>query len=290
MSTQETQARLLGGPSGESVTINTSGRTIRPALELPSVLVDECKLNLDEDGIHIQAVDPANIAMVDLTITPAAFDDYHVDATGGVTIGVNLSRLRSKLSNARLGKSTDDPIHLDLDETRTVIEIERDYDDTTVRYADEQLNLDPDSIREEPDLPNLDLPATASVDVTAYEDAITHLAADYDHITYRELDGDLVLTTNPHEDSPSDYGSAVAFEDLVDVDADSDQNPISKFSCDYLTDMASGLKDAKVDDVHLRFGEEFPLMMEFERTDDEDTTLYEGTLMLAPRISSGDDI
>jgi len=33
-----------------------------------SVLVDECKIHLEEDGLEIRAVDPANVGMVDLSL------------------------------------------------------------------------------------------------------------------------------------------------------------------------------------------------------------------------------
>jgi len=49
--------------------------------------------------------------------------------------------------------------------------------------------------------------------------------------------------------------------------------------------MAEGLKSAKVDDVTLVWGEEFPIRLEFERTIDEEVA-YEGCYMLAPRIQT----
>ena len=84
MSKSETQSRLLGGPSGESTSIETSGRVIRPALRLPSALVDETKPIFDDEGVHIRAVDPANVGMIDLHIRPEAFEEYHVDADAGL--------------------------------------------------------------------------------------------------------------------------------------------------------------------------------------------------------------
>lgn len=290
MSTQNTQMQLLGGPSGESATITTSGRTIRPALALPNALIDECKLNFTPDGLHIQAVDPSNVALITLDIHADAFEDYQVDAEDDVLVGVNLTALTSKLANARLGKRTDDPVRLDVDETRTVVEIERDYTNTSARYADEQLNIDPDSIREEPEIPDLGLPATATLDVDAFQDAVDHLTADKYYVTFRDRGNDLVLTTNAHDDSPSEYGSAVEFTDVLDIDEDvPDGDLVSLFSGDYLEKITRALKSGKVDTVDVRFGEEFPTKIAFSREED-DTTLYEGEYMLAPRISSGDDV
>ena len=64
-----------------------SADTLRTALDSVSVLVEECKIHLEEDGLEIRAVDPANVGMVDLSLSAAAFESYETD--GGV-IGVDL--------------------------------------------------------------------------------------------------------------------------------------------------------------------------------------------------------
>ena len=40
--------------------------TLQATLDSVGVLVDECKIHLDDGGIEIRAVDPANVGMVDL--------------------------------------------------------------------------------------------------------------------------------------------------------------------------------------------------------------------------------
>ena len=39
--------------------------TLGAALDSVSVLVDECKIRLEDEGLTIRAVDPANVGMVD---------------------------------------------------------------------------------------------------------------------------------------------------------------------------------------------------------------------------------
>lgn len=288
MSVEERQGRLLGGPTGESVSIQTSGRIIRPALSIPAQLVGEAKLRFDADGLSVVAVDPANVGMVTMDVHPAAFDGYDVRADEEVLVGANLNRLGKNLSNARLGKSTDDPVDLDVDATRTVIEIEREYQNTTVRYAEEMLNIDPGSIRQEPDIPDLELTASATVDVSAFTDAIEHIDNSSDHVVFRTEGDSMILTGEGNEDSPSDYGSAVEFDDVDPLD-DEDATPFAKYSLDYLKGYADGMKKAKVDEVDLAWGEELPLYIDFEREDDGET-LYEATYILAPRLGGADDV
>ncbi|PSQ23892.1 DNA polymerase sliding clamp, partial [Halobacteriales archaeon QS_9_67_17] len=59
-----------------------SAETLGDALDSVSVLVDECKIRLEEEGLSIRAVDPANVGMVDLSLSAAAFESYETD--GGV--------------------------------------------------------------------------------------------------------------------------------------------------------------------------------------------------------------
>ena len=43
-----------------------SADTLGAALDSVSVLVDECKIRLEADGLTIRAVDPANVGMVEI--------------------------------------------------------------------------------------------------------------------------------------------------------------------------------------------------------------------------------
>lgn len=286
MSQSETQARLLGGPSGDSASISTNGRLIRPALEVPDCVVDEAKIHFTTDGVHVQAVDPANVSMCELDIKPSAFNDYDVNADDELLVGLNITRFTDNLSHARLGKRTNDPVEIDIDETRTIIEVSRDYDSATVHYADEQLNIDPDAIRQEPELPDLDLSGEADVGIDAFVDAIKHLNGGNDHATLQYRDGSLVITGDGNDDSPVDWSSAVEFEDAASVEDPDDERVRAKYSMSYLHPIAKALKATKADEMSLTWGTEYPLIIDFERSIDEETA-YTGAFMLAPRIGDG---
>jgi proliferating cell nuclear antigen len=275
----DSQSRLVGDLTGDAVRIDTSGRVIRPLLAPITALLDEAKLHFDADGLSVTGVDPANVGLLDLHAPPAAFDSY--DHDGAVTVGSPVGTLATAVSDARLGKSTDDPVALRLSETSTTVDVTREYDGTTLTQSGEHLNIDPDSIREEPDIPDLDLPATATCSPSAFKAAVQHVDAVADHAVVTAADGQLVIAAE-HEDATGQYGTAAQ----VDVPVDGLDEPVrSTFSLDYLTDIARALVKAKVDTVTLRFGDEFPLRAAFERTADE-TTLYEGEFALAPRIGS----
>jgi proliferating cell nuclear antigen len=286
MSARE-QTMLLGEPTGKTVEIETDGRTIRPFFALPTALVDECKLEVREDGLGVTAVDPANVVMVDVTIHADAFDAFDVSGEPPFDIGLPLETLRTQLSDARLGKRTNDPVTLRFDESAARVEITRDYDQTTVERADEFLTIDPDSVRERPELPDLDLNAHATVDLQALTDVIEHFGPVGNVLTLDAIGDDLRCRVTDHDnDGDLVRGSTATFTDCLTTDSDAG----ASYSMDYVSDFADGLSNGRVDDVTVRFGDEFPAMFDFARTDSDDETLYEGRYMIAPRIEKEDAI
>lgn len=111
-------------------------------------VVSEGKLQLTDDGLRTVAVDPADVAMTDSTLPAETFEHY--ERSGAIdVIGINLERFDEVLG---FGDS-DDVVELVLDaETRTLT--------ATIDALEYTLALiDPDAIRQEPDLPDLDLTA-----------------------------------------------------------------------------------------------------------------------------------
>ena len=120
--------------------------TLQDAIEPVSALVAECKIRLNDDGLSIRAVDPANIGMVDMSLAKSAFESYEAD--GGV-IGVNLDRFEDVLSMGDSG----DLVSFDLNEQTRKLDIHISGLSYTL------VLIDPDSIRQEPNIPELELPA-----------------------------------------------------------------------------------------------------------------------------------
>jgi len=240
-----------------------SASTLRDALDSVSVLVDECKVRLNEDGLSIRAVDPANVGMVDLSLDSAAFESYEAD--GGV-IGVNLARLEDI---AGMG-NTGDLVHLELDEETRKLHIRIDGLSYTLAL------IDPDSIRQEPDIPDLDLPAQIVVEGNQLDRGITAADMVSDHINLR-VDEDAETFHIEAEGDTDDVDFEVGADALIDLEAGPAD---SLFSLDYLKDMNKAIPgDAE---VTIELGEEFPVKLHYEFAEG----LGNVTFMLAPRIQS----
>jgi len=277
------QASILGGTdtAEQLATIHTDGRVIRPWLDLITAIDAEARLTIDENGISTKLVDPANVAALQTTLHADALDSFELHRED--TIGLGISDLQATLSDARKGKRTRDPVDLGINTRHIRSTIQREYDQTTVTRTDETLTVDTGKLRDTPSPPDLDLDYAAEIDAPALRGVVKHL--DTKHVYVGELDGHLVLRTDTDGE-----GDCVADFGPIATERTDDPTPgaSSYFSIDYLKGIASGLADAYTDRVNLRWGQEVPLALHFEHTDEGDNTVYSGVYHLAPRISKGD--
>jgi len=236
---------------------------IGDALDSVSALVSECKIHVNDDGLEIRAVDPANVGMVDLRLDADAFEAY--DADGGV-LGVSLDRLEDVIGMAGSG----DMVQFALDEETRKLHI-------TIGGLEYTLALiDPDSIRQEPDIPDLDLPATIICQGSDISRALTaaDLVSDHVRMGAREA-GALEIAADGDTD---DVEVTLDSDDLLSATVDEDAQ--SLFSLDYL-DSIEGPIDSDTD-VSLLMGQEMPVKLRYSMADGD----VEVVNMIAPRIQS----
>jgi len=252
-----------GVAGGKMFNAIVSADTLQATLDSVSVLVDECKIHLTDEGLEIRAVDPANVGMVDLALDAAAFESYETD--GGL-IGVNLSRLEDIAGMADSGQL----IHLELDEETRKLHIAIDGLEYTLAL------IDPDSIRQEPDLPDLDLAAHVVIEGRDIDRAVTAADMVSDHIALGVDATDELFYVDAEGDT-DDVHLELDTEDLIDL---TPGDAHSLFSLDYLKNMNKAIpKDAE---VRMELGDEFPVKMHFDFAEGHGSVTY----MLAPRIQS----
>jgi len=258
------RARADGGlaESQQSFGAIIPADTLADTIDAVNCLVNECKIHLDEDGLRISAVDPANVGMVELTLDTRAFEAYG-GADGG-TVGVNLERLGDVVGLADSG----DLVHLDLDEQTRCLDIRAgglEYDLALI---------DPETVRQEPDIPDLDLPARIVVEAGQLDRGLTAADLCSDH---------LALAADPEERAfrmaaEGDTDTAeVTVEGTDLVDAQVEAAVSSLFSLDYLDDMAGPMAG----DVTVRLGDEYPAKLEWSYVEGHGEVTY----ALAPRVA-----
>ena len=163
-----------------------------------------------------------------------------------------------------------DLIHLELDEETRKLHIQIDGLSYTLAL------IDPDSIRQEPDIPDLDLPADIVLEGSQLNRGITAADMVSDHIALRVDAADEAFYIEAEGDT-DDVDLQLDSDDLIDLTAgDAD----SLFSLDYLKDMNKAIP--KSTEVTAELGEEFPVKLHYEFGEG----LGQVTYMLAPRIQS----
>lgn len=265
---------------------------IEAVFEPVARLVDECRVQLSEDSIEIAAIDAANVAMVQVAAENALFHSFRASES---TLGVPLDRFLEILGMAG---SDDSLVQMQLNPETRKLDIVVD----DIEYS--MALLDPDTIKAEPDIPDVTLPATFEVassalkqgfkacdmvsencliEADAESESVTISAdGDTDSVNYwiKSRDDDLVSfeMDDPREHTPE---SEV---DVLDEDSRPDDLTAaavrSIFSLDYLKDMRVVYPSDSP--VGISLGTEFPVRTEFSLGGGEVDVEY----LLAPRIGT----
>ena len=269
---ETTQTTVFGEAIDEQLYIETEGRTIRPWKQLVCQVLQgsrsrtsEFRLHVDSDGLHVKAVDPANVMLVNTTIDADAFNSYE---TENVTLGASGDILGTLFQHARYGVSTNDELTItgNTDELETTVE--REFDGIEATFTERQSLVNPGMIRDDADVPNLDVETTIDIPVRAFIKALNALGGE--DTTFKAENGSLILGQETGTE-----GRSIELNAGVSGDAE------AIYSHSYIERLANALHVGKVDEIGVRFDDEFPVIVEFERED-----VYSGEIMLAPRIGS----
>jgi len=231
-----------------------------------SPFVSECKMHFDDDGIHVAVGDAANVAMINPSkLDVRAFESY--EAAGRVTVGMNLTRILDFLKPAGGGEL----VHLSVDmETRRL----------RFEYGAANLSLgliDPESIRKEPDVPDIELPNWFIITGEQLADALEIADLVSDHVRI-SVDADAEEITFGAKGDIDD--GSVVYGKTDCIDSQLAETSESLFSLDYLRMLAKPIpSDAE---VTVDVGQEYPMMLSWEGADGH----HDVTQLVAPRIQS----
>lgn len=229
-------------------------------------VVDEARVHFEAEGLRAAAVDSANVAMLETTLDADAFATYEGD---GETIGYPITGVRDVLD-----READVDAEVAVDTDARTFDLGLGAVGFTIEY------VDPDSLRQEPDLPDLDRNAEVTIDserlrdVVAYADAIDdHLWLGFDHEEWEFV--------AEAEGSTDDMAARIPGGDLAGATATGDASSI--FTLDYLKAAVDAIPEDTL--VTMEIGEEFPMTLRWDfGPGDCGSTEY----VLCPRIQSGD--
>ena len=282
MAAADAEAEDAADETDESETMPVEGMTVVVRAEVLQQVVDQLLTIVDEaifrigyDGLAVRAVDPANVAMVDLDVEPGAFESV---GDGSFPIGVNLQKLDSYIDGASGG----DLITLSVDpEVRKV-----NIDHTNVEV--EMAGIDPGAMRGEPDIPDgIDHRAEFEVDAKVLADAVENADLVSDHVELKaDIDEEALVVTGRGD---IDEIETVIGEDELS-EANFPEEATSLFSLPYLVGGSQGgskyggiLKPlSSGTELTGKLDDEMPVFLDYEFADGYGSV----EMMLAPRIES----
>jgi len=234
---------------------------LKDLIDVTSPLVNEVKFNVSEDGINLRAVDPAHVAMVDLTIEKDAFEEFEADE---MELGVDMDKFAGIMRLAGSG----DTVTLTYDEkaNRLVIQI-----GNLVR----KMALIDTAGMPDPKMPTLDLPGEVVVKASELIQGVRASEAISDHLALTTSKDSFELYAEGDTDTVNLSLSKDMLEGLK-----SNGDCKSLFSIDYLSNMIKPVKSNEPLTIHL--GNDNPTRVEFSIANKKGHVTY----LLAPRIES----
>ena len=138
---------------------------------IKAVVEDDIKLQIDENGFHIEAVDASNVAMVFLQAKKEAFDFYQA---GKLELAMSLVTL-TKYTDIK-----DVPVSVELDEATHRLKISQGKTKYNMSL------IDPTSIKAGPRIPQLDMPCEVVMRGSDFQDAVRAVEKVADHAIFEQ--------------------------------------------------------------------------------------------------------
>lgn len=227
-------------------------------IELISDLVMEVRIKINEVGLSIVAVDPANVAMVGFVLPRTAFSQFEA---GEEVLGINLDNLKRILKRCGTGSS------LVLEKKDNLLEIQ--IQNRIKRIF--TLNLI-DIESSDKEMPQLEYSSRIEINSIDFIASIEDCAIVSDACSFVINDGKFIIQSKGLNSAVSEFTS-----DEVKIEAEDCK---SKYSLEYLQKFIKGSKLSEK--TILKFSEDHPLKIEIRSEG------MELSFILAPRVEKDD--
>ncbi|VVB82328.1 DNA polymerase sliding clamp [uncultured archaeon] len=227
-------------------------------IEVISELVAEVRIKVNEFGMSITAIDPANVAMVRFRLPKSAFSQFE---TGDETLGINLDSLKKILRRGGTGV----PLILEKKENFLDIQI---LDRIKRNFSLNLIEIE----SQEKDLPNLDYSARIEISSADLISSIEDCSVVSDACAFIISQGQFVIESKGLNSARSEFS-----KDEAKIEAEECK---SKYSLEYLQKFSKGMKLCEKTNLH--FANDHPLKIDIK------TEHMELNFLLAPRVETED--
>ncbi|RLG12297.1 proliferating cell nuclear antigen (pcna) [Candidatus Pacearchaeota archaeon] len=230
------------------------------AIEIISELVIEVKIKINESGMNITAIDPANVAMVEFKLPKNAFSQFEVKDE---VLGINLDSLKKILKRTSSGSS----LIFEKKDKEELLNIQI-QDRIKRNFSLNLLEIE----SEDKKIPQLEYVAKVELDSIDFIASIEDCSVVADACSFIVKDGKFIIEAKGINSAKSEFSgdeAKILAEDCK-----------SRYSLEYLQKF---LKAAKLTDkTILKFSADHPLRLEFK------DGMRELNFILAPRVETED--
>ena len=228
------------------------------AVEVISELVTEVRIKVNEFGMSITAIDPANVAMVRFKLPKSAFSQFE---TGNEVLGINLDSLKRILKRCGSGTS------LILEKKENFLNIQI-IDKIRRNFGLNLIEID----SPEKDLPNLDYSSKVEISSIDLISSVEDCIVVSDACSFIISKGEFIIEAKGLNTARSEFSG-----DEAKIEAEECK---SKYSLEYLQKFMKGAK--LCEKTFLYFANDHPLKIDIR------TEHMELNFLLAPRVETED--
>ena len=232
---------------------------MKTIVETLGVVVEEARLDFKENGLFVRVVDPSHVAMIKMEVDSAAFETWEVDETN---LGLEIRKLKDMLS---LGAT--DMVDLTYNDDTGTATVNIGRIDRNIRPLDNS-TLNP------PNVPDLELPCGVTISGAELAQALRAGRQVGELVTLSLDDKKFSVNVKQIDEVHVEFTK----DDLVALDCG--QAAKSQYSLSYLIPLSKVFQG--IENVNVRFGENFPLKLNFDFADGAGTVEY----FLAPRVEN----
>jgi proliferating cell nuclear antigen len=233
----------------------------KDGISILSDIITESTIEATEDGLEVEAMDPANVSKVTFTIPKDAFSTYDVD--DDAEIAINFNNLQKILR--RLNKN--DTLVLERQENKLKLIYKGS---NTKTYYVPLIDLEDRS----QSLKDLDAEVNVSMPGKLLSEAIDDVDVVSESVKFTAEPGKLTISAE------GDMSRAdVELTESEDVTIKTDGTQTSRYSIEYLKNMIQARKIC--DEVTVRFSQNYPIMLDYDKEDSASMNF-----ILAPRVDN----
>jgi len=224
-----------------------------------SELVTEVRVRVNQEGINLTAIDPANVAMVYFRIPSSLFSSFQVDRE--VELGVNLDSLKAVLRRCKPGSS------LIIEKSENILKLGI-HDRVKRDFSLALIDID----MEEKSLPQWEFNSVIHMNADTLVEVIEDCLVVSDACTFVASPDKFVVEAHGLNSARAEFSS-----EEVEIHSG---NSLARFSLDYLNKFIKGAKISNR--ATLSFSDNHPMRLDFH------TGEVILSFVLAPRIEQDD--